>query len=136
MKSAFEDLLQQLNKHKEILRSSHKWTRRQKVTSARRTAAVPFEDTVAVVFPPTVSAEDVRVLCECKSVAPGAFCGTRNFFPRNCRQVLEDSISKDEVIDETVAAALGDSREITGKTGFGGLALSSGPGCAGPDLVR
>jgi len=30
VKNAFDDLLQQLNKHKDLLRSSHKWTRRQK----------------------------------------------------------------------------------------------------------
>src|SRR5579863_5851925 len=32
VKAAFEDLLQQVNKHKELLRSTHKWTRRQKET--------------------------------------------------------------------------------------------------------
>src|SRR3954470_4498720 len=35
VKSAFEDLLQQLNKHKEILRASHKWHRDRRGNSTR-----------------------------------------------------------------------------------------------------
>ena len=58
VKNAFDDLLQQLNKHKDLLRSSHKWTRRQKDVSARRNISVPFEQTVAAVFPATVSSDD------------------------------------------------------------------------------
>src|SRR6202166_1294928 len=60
VKTAFEDLLQQVNKHKELLRSSHKWRRRQHDVPARKNISVPFEDTVAVVFPTMVSAEDIR----------------------------------------------------------------------------
>jgi len=60
VKGAFEDLLQQVNRHKEMLRSTHKWSRRQKEVPARRNVSVPFEETLAVVFPPTVSSEDVR----------------------------------------------------------------------------
>ena len=39
VKSAFEDLLQQVNKHKEILRASHKWQRGTRGDSARPGAA-------------------------------------------------------------------------------------------------
>src|SRR5579864_9476839 len=63
VKSAFDDLLQQLNKHKEILRASHKWQRGKRGDSARPRPAVkevPFEETLAVVFPATISGEDVR----------------------------------------------------------------------------
>jgi RNA polymerase sigma factor (sigma-70 family) len=111
VKSAFEDLLQQLNKHKEILRSSHKWTRRQKSASARRPATVPFEDTVAVVFPPTISADDVRSYVNANLPRLERFVEREIFFRENADQVLVDSISKEEVIDEAIAAALGDSRE-------------------------
>src|SRR5271157_3460890 len=57
VKSAFEDLLQQVNKHKEILRSSHKWQRGKRGDSARPAAPVrevPFEQTLAAVFPPII----------------------------------------------------------------------------------
>ena len=63
VKSAFEDLLQQVNKHKEILRASHKWQRGRRGDSARpgvHVSEVPFEHTLAAVFPPTISADDVR----------------------------------------------------------------------------
>jgi RNA polymerase sigma factor (sigma-70 family) len=111
VKSAFEDLLLQLNKHKEILRASHRWTRRQKAASARRPATVPFENTVAVVFPATISAEDVRSYVNANLPRLERFVEREIFFRETADQVLQDSISKEEVIDETIAAALGDSRE-------------------------
>src|ERR1700723_3554265 len=42
VKSAFEDLLQQVNKHKDLLRSSHKWPRRQNEASSRHNVSIPF----------------------------------------------------------------------------------------------
>ena len=78
VKSAFEDLLQQVNKHKELLRSSHKWARRQKDVPARHNVSVPFEQTLAAVFPATVSADDVRLslihiseVCRCTGGTKG-----------------------------------------------------------------
>jgi len=112
VKSAFEDLLQQVNKHKEILRSSHKWTRRQKDASARRrNVSVPFEDTLAVVFPATVSAEDVRSYVNINLPRLERFVEREIYFRETAEQVLPESISKEEVIDETIAAALGDGKE-------------------------
>jgi len=111
VKSAFEDLLQQVNKHKEILRSSHKWTRRQKDASARRNPSVPFEDTLAVVFPATVSAEDVRSYVNINLPRLERFVEREIYFRETAEQVLPESISKEEVIDETIAAALGDGKE-------------------------
>jgi len=111
VKSAFEDLLLQLNKHKEILRSSHKWTRRQKTVATRRPATVPFENTLAVVFPATISSEDVRSYVNANLPRLERFVEREIFFRETADQVVEDSISKEEVIDETIAAALGDSGE-------------------------
>ncbi len=50
------------------------------------------------------------LLRQCESLPPGAFVETRNLFRRNFDLVAPDSISKEEVIDETIAAALGDGR--------------------------
>jgi RNA polymerase sigma factor (sigma-70 family) len=111
VKSAFEDLLQQVNKHKEILRSSHKWKRRQKDASARRNPSVPFEDTLAVVFPATVSAEDVRSYVNINLPRLERFVEREIYFRETAEQVLPESISKEEVIDETIAAALGEGKE-------------------------
>jgi DNA-directed RNA polymerase specialized sigma24 family protein/ribosome-associated translation inhibitor RaiA len=111
VKSAFEDLLQQLNKHKELLRSTHKWPRRQNEASARRSVSVPFEQTLAAVFPATVSAEDVRSYVNVNLSRLERFVEREIYFRETSDLVAPDSITKDEVIDETIAAALGDSQE-------------------------
>ena len=59
VKAAFDDLLQQISRHKDLLRSSHKWQRRR-VADFRTNSQTPFEDTVASIPVPTVSPDDVR----------------------------------------------------------------------------
>jgi RNA polymerase sigma factor (sigma-70 family) len=108
VRSAFEDLLQQVNKHKELLRSSRKWPRRQKDKSARRNASVPFEQTLAAVFPATISAEDVRSYVNVNLSRLERFVEREIYFREASDLIAEDSISKEEVIDETIAAALSD----------------------------
>jgi DNA-directed RNA polymerase specialized sigma24 family protein/ribosome-associated translation inhibitor RaiA len=115
VKTAFEDLLQQLNKHKELLRSTHKWTRRQNNDSRRKTIGVPFENTLAVVFPATVSAEDVRSYVNVNLSRLERFVEREIYFRETADQVVPDSISKEEVVDETIAAALGGDGENSGR---------------------
>jgi len=115
VKNAFEDLLQQLNKHKEILRASHKWQRSKRGgETARRSAhvsEVPFEQTLAAVYPPTVSAEDVRSYVNVNLARLERFVEREIYFREAQDAVPPDTLSKDEVIDETIAAALGDGCE-------------------------
>lgn len=115
VKGAFEDLLHQVNKHKQQLRSAHKWTRRGKDASARRNLSVPFEETLAVVFPATVSAEDVRSYVNVNLSRLERFVEREIYFRESADQVAPDSISKEEVIDETIAAALGGDDEKPGR---------------------
>src|SRR5580698_730102 len=111
VKSAFADLLQQVNKHKEQLRSSHKWTRRQNERSARRTVRVPCEQTLAVVFPATVSAEDVRSYVNVNLSRLERFVEREIYFREAREEVAADPLTKEEVIDETIAAALSNEQE-------------------------
>ena len=111
VKSAFEDLLQQVGKHKDLLRSSHKWQRRRNEASERRTVTVPFEQTVAAVFPATVSADDVRSYVNVNLSRLERFVEREIYFRETSDLVTRDSISKEEVIDETIAAALGNGQE-------------------------
>jgi RNA polymerase sigma factor (sigma-70 family) len=111
VKSAFDDLLQQLNKHKQLLRSTHKWQRRQNESSARRHTSVPFEQTVAAVFPPSVSAEDVRSYVNVNLSRLERFVEREIYFREASDLVPPDSVTKEEVIDETIAAALGENQE-------------------------
>ena len=115
VKTAFEDLLQQVNKHKELLRSTHKWTRRQNDASRPKNIGVPFENTLAVVFPATVSAEDVRSYVNINLSRLERFVEREIYFRETADQVVPDSISKEEVIDETIAAALGGDGEKSGR---------------------
>jgi RNA polymerase sigma factor (sigma-70 family) len=108
VKTAFEDLLQQVSKHKDLLRSHHKWPRRQKEASTRRNASVPFEQTLAAVFPATVSADDVRSYVNANLSRLERFVEREIYFRETAGQVMPESISKEEVIDEAIAAALGD----------------------------
>ena len=111
VKSAFEDLLQQVNKHKDLLRSSHKWTRRQKDAPARRNLSVPFEQTLAAVFPATVSLEDVRSYVNVNLSRLERFVEREIYFREASDFIAPDSITMNEVIDETIAAALGEGPE-------------------------
>jgi len=111
VKTAFEDLLQQVNKHKELLRSSHKWQRRQNEASQRHAPQMPFEKTLAVVYPPTVSAEDVRSYVNVNLSRLERFI-EREIYIREAQElIVPDALTKEEVIDETIAAALSDGQE-------------------------
>src|SRR6266496_487881 len=59
LKAAFESLISQIGKHKELLRNSHSWRRRRSVEE-RPMSQVPFEQTLAAVPPLTASPDDVR----------------------------------------------------------------------------
>jgi len=110
VKSAFEDLLQQVNKHKDMLRASHKWQRGKRGDSARPGAIVrevPFEQTLAAVFPPIISADDVRSYVNVNLARLERFVEREIYFREAQESIPRDSLSKEEVIDETIAAALG-----------------------------
>lgn len=114
VKEAFEDLLQQVNKHKEILRASHKWQRGKRGDSARPRATVrqvPFEQTLAAVFPATISADDVRSYVNVNLSRLERFVEREIYFREAQDSIARDSLSKEEVIDETIAAALGNGQE-------------------------
>jgi RNA polymerase sigma factor (sigma-70 family) len=114
VKNAFDDLLHQVDKHKGLLRSSHKWPRRQKELSARRNTSVPFEQTLAAVFPAIVSAEDVRSYVNVNLSRLERFVEREIYFREASDWIAPNSISTNEVIDETIAAALGDGAEGDG----------------------
>ena len=114
VKSAFEDLLQQVSKHKDLLRASHKWQRGKRGKSARPGAVVrevPFEQTLAAVFPPTISSDDIRSYVNVNLARLERFVEREIYFREAQESIAPDSLSKEEVIDETIAAALGNGQE-------------------------
>lgn len=114
VKAAFEDLLQQVNKHKNILRASHKWQRGRRGDSSRPgtpVREVPFEQTLAAVFAPTISSDDIRSYVNANLARLDRFV-EREIFIREAQEMIEpNSISKEEVIDEAIASALSDGQE-------------------------
>jgi DNA-directed RNA polymerase specialized sigma24 family protein/ribosome-associated translation inhibitor RaiA len=111
VKTAFEDLLQQVNKHKDLLRSSHKWQRRRNEASQRHGPQMPFEQSLAAVFPPTVSAEDIRSYVNVNLSRLERFIEREIYIRESQELIVPDTVTKDEVIDETIAAALGNGQE-------------------------
>lgn len=114
VKTAFEDLLLQLNKHKEMLRASHKWQRGRRGNSSRPQTPVrevPFEQTLAAVFPPAVSGDDIRSYVNVNLARLDRFVEREIYFREAQEIIAHNAISKEEVIDEAIAAALSDAQE-------------------------
>jgi DNA-directed RNA polymerase specialized sigma24 family protein len=112
VKSAFDDLLLQVTKHKELLRASHKWQRGMRGGREGGVAKqVPFEQTLAAVYPPTVSPDDVRSYVNANLARLERFVEREIYFREMQDVVAADTLTKEEVIDETIAAALGDGFE-------------------------
>jgi len=107
IKDAFDELLQQLNKHKALLRSSQK-SRRRKVISARLKPPVPFEKTVAAVQAPTVSPEDVRSYVNANLGRLERFVEREIHFREDAELLAPGAVTREEVIDEAIARALDD----------------------------
>jgi len=112
LKAAFDDILQQTNKHKELLRSSHKWQRRRGTPDTRREVAqVPFESTVAAIQPVKVSSEDVRSYVNANLSRLERFVEREIVFREANGSAGSDFPSKEEIVDEAIARALGDEGE-------------------------
>jgi RNA polymerase sigma factor (sigma-70 family) len=110
VKAASEDLLQQVSKHKDMLRNSHKWQRRR-VADFRPQSEVPFEQTVAAVPLPTASSDDIRSYVNANLARLERFVERELYFRETAEEMLPDGVSKEEVIDEAIARALGDGSE-------------------------
>lgn len=110
IKAGLDALLQQIKKHKDLLRSTHKWARRR-TTMDRNRIQVPFEKTFAAVAVPTVSSDDVRSYVNVNLGRLDRFIEREIFFRENAEQILPDSLSKEEVIDEVIARALEDGEK-------------------------
>jgi DNA-directed RNA polymerase specialized sigma24 family protein len=105
-RAAFEDLLQQISKHKDLLRSAHKWRGRR--ASSTRQKQVPFEETLASLPPLTVCSDDVRSYINANLARLERFVNRELSFRQASGDIRPNSVAKEEIIDEVVARALGD----------------------------
>jgi RNA polymerase sigma factor (sigma-70 family) len=116
MKAAFDDLQEQVSKHKDRLRAQHKWAHPRRVGRTERGhdlrpthAEVPFEQTLAAVKVPTVSEADISSYVNANLSRLVRFVDRELRYREMNGQIRSGLLSCDEVIDETIATALGDS---------------------------
>ena len=72
---------------------------------------MPFEQTLAAVFPPTISSDDIRSYVNANLARLERFVEREIYFREAQEFIAPDCLSKEEVIDEAIAAALGDGQE-------------------------
>ena len=110
IKNAFGDLVEELTKHKDRLRSERKWIRRRGVGREHQQKQVPFEQTLAAVQAPTITGSDIESYINANLPRLERYVERELRYRRNGGLSI-DAASKEEVVDEVVAAALGDEHE-------------------------
>jgi RNA polymerase sigma factor (sigma-70 family) len=108
IKAAFDELVQQIGRHKEKLRSSHKWRRWRAGSQEQREPGVPFEKTLAAVLPPTISADDIGSYANANLGRLERFIDRELYFRHADEEIPGDGLSTPEVVNEVIARALGD----------------------------
>jgi RNA polymerase sigma factor (sigma-70 family) len=108
IKSAFDELTQQITRHKDLLRSSHKWRRPKGTSRDSAETGVPFEQTIAAVLPPTISADDVRSYVDANLSRLQRFVDRELYFRHTAADPPVDGLSTEEVVDEVICQALSD----------------------------
>lgn len=111
IKRAFDDLIEQFTKHKDQLRSRYKWLRRQQEGRARPEPQLPFEETLAAVRPATVSGEDISQYVNVNLYRLVRFVERELRYRESAGQFDPDQVTREEIIDEAIANALGESGE-------------------------
>jgi len=108
IKCAFDELVQQITRHKELLRSGHKWRRAKGTPRDSQEPGVPFEQTVAVVLTPAISADDVRSYVDANLSRLQRFVDRELYFRHTTEDPQVDGLSTEEVVDEVICQALSD----------------------------
>lgn len=117
IKAAFSDLLEQIGKHKELLRSSHSW-RRHRALEGIPAPKVPFEETLAAVPPQTATADDVRSYLNANLRRLQIFIEREIYFRENSGDLGQGAVGANEVLDEVVARALDEKIEKPDRIGL------------------
>jgi RNA polymerase sigma factor (sigma-70 family) len=117
LKSAFDGLLTQIGKHKELLRNSHSWRRRRTV-DGRPVPQVPFEETIASVPPLTATPDDVRSYVNANFRRLRLFVERELYFRESSDDLPQDAVNADEIVDQAIADALDEKAEKPDRIGL------------------
>jgi RNA polymerase sigma factor (sigma-70 family) len=118
IKGAFEDLLEQVAKHKDHLRSQYKWPRRRRVGRTRPQPQVPFEETIAAVHPEMATGQDITSWINANLRRLERFVDRELRFRFNSGELPRETITREEVIDEVVATALAEGNHKPERLGL------------------
>ncbi|HVP42072.1 MAG TPA: hypothetical protein VMS96_01495 [Terriglobales bacterium] len=111
VKAAFADLVSQLTKHKEQLRGHKRPPMRRRTQRDELRNAVPFERTFAAIHPPKVSDTDISTWINANLARLNAFV-EREIAYREANGMLEEgAVTREEVVNEAIATALGDEEK-------------------------
>jgi RNA polymerase sigma factor (sigma-70 family) len=108
VKTAFDDLLHQINRHKDLLRASHRWRRWRGGAQETRAPGVPFEETLASVHAATISVEDIGLYVNANLGRLERFIDRELYFRQSEEGQAEQWLVASEVVNEVIARALGD----------------------------
>lgn len=111
VKAAFDDLLEQVSKHKDHLRSQHKWPRVRRVGRTRPVPQVPFEDTLAAVKSEKVSTDDITGFVDLNLPRLQRTVERELRYREANGSLNPGQIKPEEVIDEAISRALDDTEE-------------------------
>ena len=106
LKRAFEELLKQLTKHKDLLRGQQH--RRMRKQSNGKALTVPFEDTLAAVHPSIATGADITSYINANLKQLERFIERELRYRVNTGLLAADKLSVEEVLDEVVVRALGE----------------------------
>lgn len=108
IKAAFDDLMHQINRHKELLRSSHRWRRWRSGPQESPEPGVPFEQTLASIQAPTISADDIGSYVNANLPRLERFVDRELYFLQSEENQVDGRLAASEVVNEVIARALGD----------------------------
>src|SRR5208283_2487051 len=110
VKTAFDEITDQLKKHKELLRSRHKWSRRRGPGPAD-VGTVPFEQTLAAMKPDQISTGDISRYIDVNLPRLKRFIRRELEYRENQGQLLPDQVLAEDVVGEAIANALGEQQD-------------------------
>jgi DNA-directed RNA polymerase specialized sigma24 family protein/ribosome-associated translation inhibitor RaiA len=115
LKAASDDLVLQVKKHKDLLRSSHKWRRRgvapRMSEDSREGIEAPIEAGSAAVPSAVLPAQDIRSYVNAHLGRLERFVERELYFRETAGQMNSGSVAKEEVLDEVVVRALSETGE-------------------------
>jgi RNA polymerase sigma factor (sigma-70 family) len=117
LKAAFDDLLSQISRHKDLLRNSHRW-RGRRATNGRTPTEVPFEQTIASVPPTTATIEEIHSYVNANFRRLKLFVERELSFRESSAQLQPGALSEEEIVDEAVARALDEKMEKPDRLGL------------------